>query len=166
MKKNNVMEDEREDKEHTHQNHKRHISPVNLFWCRKMMAMCCFVWLLALQLWSVSEAVKRRLNFGFRWFQYSATWKCLHKCHIWCYIIFKVKVSFKDDIWGSYNCQDPYSNSTTVIQMRPRSDLYLTRFNRNKDLKVYKSQALLVLMIHYIGIILMMRRQRTIKKQV
>ena len=33
----------------------RHIPPVNLFSCHKMVAVCCFVYFQGLRLWSVSE---------------------------------------------------------------------------------------------------------------
>ena len=57
MKKtNSLIKDKRKDKAqkaYTHQNPKRHILLVSLLlWC-KMVAVCCFVWPLALQLWSV-----------------------------------------------------------------------------------------------------------------
>ena len=68
MKKkiSSLIEDKRRDKAqraYTRRNPKRHILRVSLLlWC-KMVAVCCFVWPLALQLWSVSEAVRLKFKF-------------------------------------------------------------------------------------------------------
>ena len=57
-----LIEDKRNSKAQKldiHRNYKRHISPVSLLlWC-KMVVAHCFVWPLALQLWSGSKAVRQ-----------------------------------------------------------------------------------------------------------
>ena len=75
MKKKSLMEDERNNKAQrphidTRQNSKRHISLVSLLLWHKMVAVCCFVRALGLQLWSVSESVSQsvRRNFKFKQF--------------------------------------------------------------------------------------------------
>ena len=58
LKKNGLMEDESNEREQICQNPKKHISSVSLFLCCKMVIVCCFVWSLALRLWSVNETGK------------------------------------------------------------------------------------------------------------
>ena len=43
---------------YTHRNPKRHIPLVSLLLWHKMVAVLCFVWPLALQLWSVRQSVQ------------------------------------------------------------------------------------------------------------
>ena len=75
-----LHEEERRDKAqrtYTRRNPKRHIPLINLLLWRKMVAMRCFVWPLALQLWSVSEAVRLKFEFWqFLKILYPATCKC------------------------------------------------------------------------------------------
>ena len=40
------------------QNPKKYIPPVSLFLCHITVAQCCFIWSLALRMWSVSECVR------------------------------------------------------------------------------------------------------------
>ena len=57
-KKRSLIEDKMKHKaqrKHAHQRPKRHIQPVNLLLCHKMVMVCCFVWSLALQPWLVSK---------------------------------------------------------------------------------------------------------------
>ena len=68
MKKetSSLTEHKRKDKAqraYTHRNPERHIPLVSLLLWRKMVAVRYFVWPLALQLWSVSQAKIRVLEF-------------------------------------------------------------------------------------------------------
>jgi len=63
--KKSLMEDKRNNKvqrPHAHWNRKRHVSLVSLLLCHKMVAVCCFIWALGLQLWSRSEWVSERVR--------------------------------------------------------------------------------------------------------
>ena len=54
-KKKSLMENKRNDevqRPHTRRNPKRHISLVSFLLYCKMVAICCFIWALGLQLWS------------------------------------------------------------------------------------------------------------------
>ena len=65
-KTSSLIEDKRKDKAqraHTRQDPKRHIPLVSLLLWRKMVGVHCFVWPLALRLWSVSQAVQNS-SFG------------------------------------------------------------------------------------------------------
>ena len=65
-KTSSLIEDERRDKAqwtYTRRNPKKPIPPVSLLLWRKIVAVCRFVWPLALQLWSVSEAVRLKFEF-------------------------------------------------------------------------------------------------------
>ena len=62
MKKKSLIEDKRNNKEqkpHTRQNPKRHMSLVSLFLCRKIAAVRYFIWRLGFRMWSGSEVVKQ-----------------------------------------------------------------------------------------------------------
>ena len=71
MKKtSSLIEDKRKDKAqraYMHRNPKRHIPLVSLLLWSKMVAVLSFTWPLALQLWSVRQAVRQfvRLKFEF-----------------------------------------------------------------------------------------------------
>ena len=47
-----LIEDKRNGKMQNRRNYKRHIPQVSLLLWLKMVAVCCFVWPLALRLWS------------------------------------------------------------------------------------------------------------------
>ena len=51
-------------KARTHQNPKRHMPLVSLLLWHKMVVVHCFIWPLALQLWSDRPGQAGRLNFG------------------------------------------------------------------------------------------------------
>ena len=60
-----LIEDKMKDKTsraHTRQNPERHIPLVSLLLRHKMVAVHCFVWLQALQIWSVSRSVGRSVS--------------------------------------------------------------------------------------------------------
>ena len=65
-KASSLIEDKRKDKAlraYTRRNPKRHIPLVILLLWHKMVAMRCFIWPLALQLWSVRQAVRLKFKF-------------------------------------------------------------------------------------------------------
>ena len=79
-KTSSQIEDERRDKAqrtYTGRNPKRHIPLVSLLLWRKMVAVHCFIWPVALRLWSVSGAVRLKFEFWqFKKIYISATCKC------------------------------------------------------------------------------------------
>jgi len=108
-------------------NPKRYVSPVSIFFCHKMMAVYCFVWLVALRLWSVREAEEFRI-LAKKKISISNNLKVFLKLMLdeLCILLFCkgdfhcLRCSYKGNVLGGthYNCLNPGLNSAITHNVK------------------------------------------------